>query len=158
MKKTRLNDEQIKFNFGDINKELDDLMSEGLKSYESSFGIDVNYAPFTVVISDENSRVCGAIIAYTAYAEIYIDSIWVDAAYRGKGYGKRLIQAVEDHFKGQGYNNINLVTSAFNAPGFYEKCGFTAEFTRVNKFNPKLTKTFFVKFFEDKDQTQGLLK
>ena len=51
-----------------------------------------------------------------------------------------------------------MVTSAFQAPGFYEKCGFQAEFVRVNKKNPKLTKTFFVKFFNDEVQTQGILK
>ena len=57
----------------------------------------------------------------------------------------------------EGFNNINLCTSAFQAPEFYKKCGFTAEFTRENKINPKLSKTFFVKFFEDEKQTQGLL-
>ncbi len=51
-----------------------------------------------------------------------------------------------------------MVTSAFQAPGFYEKCGFQAEFVRINKKNPKLTKTFFVKFFSDEIQTQGILK
>jgi len=50
-----------------------------------------------------------------------------------------------------------LVTSAFQAPDFYRKCGFTAEFTRENKKNPKLSKTFFVKFFDDEIQTQGIL-
>lgn len=82
----------------------------------------------------------------------------MDSAYRGRGYGRKLLQAVEDHFKGQGFNNINLVTSAFQAPEFYKKCGFTAEFTRINKINPQLSKTFFVKFFEEENQTQGLLK
>ena len=39
----------------------------------------------------------------------------------------------------------------------YKKCGFIVEFTRVNKINPQLSKTFFVKFFEEEKQTQGLL-
>lgn len=68
-----------------------------------------------------------------------------------------ILQALENHFRGKGFNNINLVTSAFQAPGFYEKCGFQVEFVRENMKNPKLTKTFFVKFFDDEVQTQGLL-
>ena len=73
-----------------------------------------------------------------------------------KDIAKKLIQTLEEHFEGQGFNNINLVTNAFNAPEFYKKCGFTAEFVRENKINPKLTKTFFVKFFKNSVQTQGI--
>ena len=43
-------------------------------------------------------------------------------------------------------------------PEFYKKCGFIVEFVRENKFNSKLTKTFFVKYFENKIQKQGILK
>ena len=141
----------------ELSEELDKRMTEGFIAYEASYGIDVNYRCFSVVISNEKGIVCGVINAYTAFAEIYVDDIWVDSAYRGKGYGRRLLQALEEHFQGQGFNNINLVTSAFQAPEFYKKCGFIAEFTRVNKINPQLSKTFFVKFFKDVKQTQGLL-
>lgn len=147
----------IKIAFVDsLSEELDKRMTDGFISYETGHGIDVNYKRFSVVISN-NNLVCGVINAYTAFAEIYVDDIWVDSAYRSKGYGKKLLQALEDHFKGRGFNNINLVTSAFQAPEFYKKCGFIVEFTRVNKINPQLSKTFFVKFFEEKKQTQGLL-
>jgi hypothetical protein len=40
----------------------------------------------------------------------------------------------------------------------YKKCGFVEEFTRINKKNPKLSKTFFVKYFDEEDQFQGVLK
>lgn len=133
-------------------------MSKDLVAYESAHGIDVNYKRFSVVIKDENGVVFGVLNAFTAYSEIYLDDVWVDSAYRGKGFGKKLLQEVESHFQGKGFNNINLVTNAFNAPGFYEKCGFQAEFVRENKHHPKLTKTFFIKFFNGEVQTQGLLK
>ncbi len=83
--------------------------------------------------------------------------MWVHSKYRGQGYGRKLIHELEAKFKGQGFNNINLCTNTFNAPEFYKKCGFIAEFTRENKKNPKLSKTFFVKFFEDEVQNQGIL-
>ena len=34
--------------------------------------------------------------------------------------------------------------------------GFTVEFIRKNHKNPQLTKTFFIKYFDDEIQTQGL--
>ncbi len=138
-------------------KEVEEKMHKDLVEYESSHGIDVNYKKFAVILKDEQGDVLGALNAFTAYAEVYIEDIWVSQSFRGKGYGEKLLQALENYFKGKGFNNINLVTSAFSAPEFYKKCGFTVEFVRENKKNPQLTKTFFIKYFEDKLQTQGIL-
>lgn len=140
-----------------LDEDTEKKMREGFVAYEASHGIDVNYNQFTLVMrDDEEAQVIGVLNAYTAFSEIYIDDIWVDSAHRHKGYGRALIAELESMFEDKGFNNINLVTSAFQAPGFYEKCGFTAEFTRENKHNPKLSKTFFVKFFKNENQYQGL--
>ena len=77
--------------------------------------------------------------------------MWVDPNYRMTGLGRTLLEALEARYKEQGYNNINLVTHQFQAVAFYLKCGFEVEFVRINKNQPKLTKTFFVKFFGAKD-------
>lgn len=136
----------------------EEKMTKDMVAYENAHGIDVNYKKISIVLKDEKQNVFGVLNAFTAFSEVYVDDIWVDSAHRGKGFGRKLLQELEDRFKGKGFNNINLVTSAFQAPGFYEKCGFQAEFVRKNKKNPKLTKTFFVKFFDDEVQTQGILK
>lgn len=141
-----------------LSKDVDEKMQKDLVKYEGSHGIDVNYKKFSIMAKDKKGTLIGIVNAYTAFAEVYVDDIWVDSSFRGQGYGKKMLQELENHFKGKGFNNINLVTSAFQAPEFYKKCGFTVEFVRVNKKNPKLTKTFFVKYFEDKIQTQGLFK
>jgi len=118
----------------------------------------VNYKKFVLVLKDELGNAFGVLNAFTAFSEIYVDDMWVDSSCRGKGYGRKLLQELENHFEGKGFNNINLVTSAFNAPEFYKKCGFSVEFVRENKVNPKLTKTFFIKYFKNERQTQGILK
>lgn len=137
---------------------IEKKMSNDLVAYESSHGIDVNYKRFAFVLSDESDEAIGVLNAFTAFSEIYIDDMWVDHAHRGQGHGKKLIKALEDHFENKGFNNINLVTSAFQAPEFYKKCGFSVEFVRENTKNPQLTKTFFVKYFKNELQTQGILK
>ena len=58
-----------------------------------------------------------------------------------------LMDAVEDYYRDSGFNNINTCTNGFQAPKFYEKCGFELEFVRKNKTNPKLDKYFYVKYF-----------
>lgn len=131
-----------------IPSELEEKMEAGLVQYESSHGIDVNYKRFSFVLR-ENEEVVGIMNAFHSYNSIHIEDIWVASSHRNKGYGKKLLRALEDHFKGKGFNNINLVTCAFQAPDFYRKCGFTEEFVRINHQNPKLTLTFFVKFFDE---------
>lgn len=144
----------VKF-YEKLPSELQEKREQGAVAYETSHGVDVNYTCFSLAIFETGDLV-GVLNAYTAYAEIYIDDLWVDVNYRGKGYGRALIASLEEKFTGQGFNNINLVTSAFQAPDFYRKCGFTQEFVRINKHNPKLTKYFFVKFFSDEHQHQGI--
>lgn len=138
--------------------DIEKIMREDLVEYETNHGIDVNFKRFALVLTDNTGKVCGGLNAFTAFSEIYIDDMWVRKSERKKGYGRALVNALESHFEGKGFNNINLVTSAFQAPGFYKKCGFIAEFVRENKVNPKFTKTFFIKYFKNQIQTQGILR
>lgn len=132
-------------------------MREGFISHEKEHGKLCDYKKFTLVLRDKTKSIMGVLHAYTVYAEVYVEDLWVSERSRKKGYGRKLLKALEDHFKGKGFHNINLVTSAFQAPGFYPKCGFIKEFVRENKSNPQLTKTFFIKYFDDEEQTKGLL-
>ncbi len=118
-------------------------------AYTSSHGVESKEAYHRIYKIVYNVR---KTTSATAYAEVYIDDLWVDTSWRGKGYGRKLLQALENRFKNKGFNNINLVTSAFQAPGFYRKCGYVEEFIRENNHNPRLSKSFFVKFFEDSVQ------
>lgn len=152
-----MNNYKIEF-FDNLSDSIEKIMSEDFKKYESSNGVDVNYKKFTLVLTNKVGDLVGVLNAYTAFSEVYVEDMWVHTVHRGKGHGKKLLQELENHFEGQGFNNINLVTSAFNAPEFYKKCGFSVEFVRNNKVNPKLTKTFFVKYFKNNLQTQGILK
>lgn len=125
-------------------------MDEGLNEYNVSHGINVNYQPFALVLFDERNDAIGVLDAFSSYSSIHIRDLWIDKAYRGKGHGRELISALENPFKGKGFHNINLITCAFQAPDFYKKCGFEVEFVRKNIENPKLTMTFFIKYFDKK--------
>ena len=148
----------LKISFVDaLSKDLENRREGGHIEHEASEGIVCNYIKFFIIIKNEADEAVGVLEAYTAFAEIYVEDLWVDAKDRGQGYGTKLIIALEKRFQGQGYNNINLVTSKFSAPEFYKKCGFEVEFVRKNDHNPQLTKIFFVKYFDNKVQTQGVL-
>jgi len=129
-------------------KEIEEKMEKGLEEHAVSHGIDVNYVPFAFILFDEKDEVIGVLDAFSSYSSIHIRDLWVDKAQRGKGYGRKLLEALERHFKGKGLHNINLITCAYQAPDFYKKCGFKVEFVRENIKNLKLTMTFFIKYFD----------
>ena len=133
---------------GKITEETRTKMEVGLKEYETSHGINVDWKPFALELLNERGDVIGVLEAFSSYSSIHINDLWIDKSYRGCGYGRKLLIELEQLFKHKGFDNINTVTCAFQAPEFYKKCGFKAEFVRENRTNPKLNLTFFVKFFE----------
>ena len=138
-------------------RDVDEAVRKGREEYEAGHGIVCHYKPFSIVFRNSAGQAVGVLSAYTAFAEIYVDDIWVDADYRGNGLGRKLLEALENLYRDKGFNNINLVTSQFQAVGFYEKCGYEVEFVRANENHPKLSKTFFVKYFDGEPQTRGIV-
>ena len=126
---------------------LEKQMEQGLDQYGISHDITVDYKKFSFIFRYEQ-KVIGILNAFHSYNCIHIEDLWVDNVYRGKGYGKQLIENLVEHFKGKGFDNINCITCDYQAPDFYRKCGFTEEFVRINNKNPKFTMTFFIKFFD----------
>ena len=129
-----------------LTDELEELMEEEYAKEEKKHNVFCNYNPFCFV-AREDSNVMGIIVGYTSYEEVYIDDLIVVDKYRGRDIGTKLVTEVENFYRGKGFNNINLCTNGFQAPKFYEKCGYQLEFVRRNKNNPKLDKYFYVKFY-----------
>ena len=129
----------------DSTPEIETFIESEQERYESKNGVSCNYTPFCfeALVCDE---IVGAVSGATCFSEIYIDELVVKEAYRGQGIGTRLIEAVEKYYKGCGFQNINCCTNGFQAPAFYEKCGFELEFVRENKKDSRLNKYFYVKF------------
>ena len=60
---------------------------------------------------------------------LYIDDLCVDAAMRGKGFGKILYDHAVEYARDNGYYNLTLNVWACNpsAMRFYEKCGLAVQ-------------------------------
>lgn len=129
------------------NDNIEKFIEEEQEKYEAKHNVVCNYTPFCFVAKIDNELV-GAIAGATFFSEVYIDELVVKEEHRGKDIGTKLVKAVEDYYKDYGFNNMNTCTNEFQAPKFYEKCGFELEFIRKNKDNPKLTKYFYVKYFK----------
>lgn len=126
-------------------EEIYKIINDEFNKYAAKNGVICNYTPFTFVAKEDN-KIIGIITGHSYYKEIHIGDLIVLEEYRNKKIGSMLVKAVEDYFIGKEFKNINLTTYGFQAPKFYEKCGFKIEFIREDKENPKLSKYFLVKY------------
>ena len=135
----------VKFEYSEDFEKMDKIADELLSEYDKENGVEYNFNKFSFIAHD-GDKLVGILTGYSYYSEITINNLFVLKEYRGRGVGSRLIKMVEQRFKDDGFNNINLVTNEFQAPDFYKKCGFELEFVRKNEHNPKFTKYFFIKY------------
>ena len=121
------------------------MIDEAFNKFAEQNNVKCNYTPFTFVAKEDN-KIIGIITGHSYYKEVHIADLIVLEEYRGRKIGSQLMKTVEEYYKGKEYNNINLTTYEFQAPEFYEKCGFEIEFVRKNRENSKLSKYFLVKY------------
>ena len=116
------------------------------EQYEAQHGVAYRMKPFAFA-AKEKGEILGVVRGFTCFSEAYIDDLAVGAQYRAKGIGRQLMQAAEVYCRACGVENMNLCTYGFQAPGFYEKLGFTLEFIRKNRQTARLDKYYYVKYF-----------
>ena len=66
----------------------------------------------------------GGVIGATYWDWFQLDLMWVKEELRGHGYGRRLLTLAENEARRRGARHVHLDTFSFQAPGFYEKCGY----------------------------------
>ena len=76
-------------------------------------------------ITDDNGKIiAGCVARIYCWNVAYIDTLWVDENYRGKGLGSKLLAEIEKTAKDKGCYLIHLDTFDFQAKEFYEKHGY----------------------------------
>jgi ribosomal protein S18 acetylase RimI-like enzyme len=82
------------------------------------------------VIRDDAGQMVGVAAGYTWAGTSELKQMWIDEAYRGRGYARALINAFVEEARSRGVRRIWVASYDFQAPGMYEKAGFrrVAEF------------------------------
>ena len=125
-------------------REIGDFIHEGFTAYGKQCGVTLNYDEFCFAAEDGEGKTVGVITGRAYYNEVHNGDLIVDESYRGTGPGSRLVHAVEDAYRGKGYDVVTLTTFGFQAPEFYKKLGYEVEFIRESR-DPKLNKYFLKK-------------
>jgi ribosomal protein S18 acetylase RimI-like enzyme len=76
------------------------------------------------VIRDEAGRTIAIAAGYSWAGTSELKQMWVDEAYRGRGYARKLLNAFVAEAARRGVRRIWLASYDFQAPAKYEKAGF----------------------------------
>ena len=107
-----------------------DAYSQSLYPPESNHLVDLSVltatnAHFLVARRGNEAVGCGALITKGAsWGEL--KRMWVSPAVRGRGLGRRLVEAIEAEARTRGIKTLRLETGIYQleAIGLYRKCGF----------------------------------
>ena len=82
------------------------------------------------VIRDAVGRIVGVAAGFSWAGTSELKQMWIDEAYRGRGYARALLNAFAAEAEARGVRRIWVQSHDFQAPGMYEKAGFArvAEF------------------------------
>ena len=124
-------------------KRVGEFINKEFTDYAVDYDVELNFEEFTFAAEDDG-KIAGIITGRAYYNEVHIGDLIIGKDYRRAGVGSRLVAAVEEAFKGKGYEKIALTTFGFQAPEFYKKLGYELEFVREDK-DPRLSKYFYLK-------------
>jgi ribosomal protein S18 acetylase RimI-like enzyme len=86
--------------------------------------------PFSIFLK-EAENVLGGISGSIFYGSIYIDSLYIAPQLRHQGWGTKLMLEAEQVGKARGARFATLNTMDWEALPFYQKLGYSIEFTRT---------------------------
>jgi GNAT superfamily N-acetyltransferase len=105
---------------------------KGLRAFNGGILGKLDHQPLTVTLKDKG-RMVGGLVGETFIGWLFVKFLWVSEAYRGKGWGKSLMEAAEREARRRGVRNVYVDTFSFQAPKFYAKLGYR-EFGRLDDF------------------------
>ena len=108
----------------DLTEDKVDYIENKLDEYDEDY---ISYkldGRIQIGIVDDDKVIAGLDACMTAFKILYVSTVFVDEAYRRKGYGEKLIDEMEARAKALGANTIRLDTFNWQGKEFYEALGY----------------------------------
>ena len=77
------------------------------------------------VARNEKNSVSGGVFGVTYLSALEVETLWVHVDYRGQGVTSQRLKTIEDEVRSIGCQLSHLKTYSFQAPLFYQKCGYS---------------------------------
>lgn len=114
-----------------------------LVAYNTAAAGPGGWGLLAVTVRGEQDEIVGGLWGRIEYGYLFIEMLAMGPA-RGEGLGRKAMEMAEAEARERGLLGMWLDTWTFQAPGFYEKLGFS-EFGRVTGYPPGHARIFYVK-------------
>ena len=84
-----------------------------------------DWQALAIVLRDDQGAIVAGVSGGTWAGYLEIGALWVSDSRRGQGLGRQLLLAAEAEAARRGCDYVLLDTHDFQAPGFYQKLGYT---------------------------------
>jgi GNAT superfamily N-acetyltransferase len=101
---------------------------------------------FALIYLDEEDRLIAGMAGLAFWGRAYLQMAWVEASHRGKGLGKQLQEALDQHLISIACTGIDTDTFSFQALSFYLACGYR-EVGRTTGFKQQQIRYFLSKHY-----------
>lgn len=117
----------------------------GLAAYNADRFRPGDTATLDVVVRDEESgEPVGGLLGHTSFGLFFLDLFYLPESLRGRGLGGRIIALAENEARRRGCTAAFVTTVTFQAPDFYERCGYR-RFGEITCPPDGATRIFFTK-------------
>jgi ribosomal protein S18 acetylase RimI-like enzyme len=118
--------------------------AELIGSHDEEATGEQTHRPFSVFLYDGDGSTVGGAAGSTSWGLCEVTALAVQKRFRGQGWGRKLMQAVEQTARERHCANIHLHTMNFQAIGFYRKVGFVVQ-AELSDESGKYTRYFLAK-------------
>ncbi len=125
--------------------ELEAIIQRNFHAYAAAQGVATGFQHFAIELR-RDGELLGGLMARVARGWLYLERIALPLGEQGAGLGRQLVEMAEAEAIRRGCKGAYLFTVQFQAPGFYQKLGYT-EFGRLPDDPPELTRIWFSKRF-----------
>ncbi|MEA2739736.1 MAG: hypothetical protein QOH05_3043 [Acetobacteraceae bacterium] len=128
------------------------VIQTGLADYNAQKTGYRDWRPVAALLRDPNTgETLGGMIGRTSYGLLFIDLVYLPETLRGQDIGRKLLDMMEQEGARRGCQSAFLFTITYQAPGFYERHGWT-EFGRIPCDPPGTARVFMTKTLKLKNE------
>ena len=102
-----------------------DFLGDQIDAYNIAVTGIAEWYPLAIFVRNENGQIVAGIGGGMWAGYLEVKSLWVREDLRGQGLGRRLLLAAEQQALRRGCTQVLLDTHDFQAPGFYQRLGYT---------------------------------
>ena len=110
----------------DLTEEQAEEIEERLSAFDEKYITYKMDGSIRIGIEEDGKLIAGLDACITAFKILYVSTVFVDEAYRRKGFGAELIREMEKRAAAMGVNTIRLDTFNWQGKDFYEAIGYRA--------------------------------